>query len=77
MDSSKTIYNVEIFLYMTRCAVTSPTLLTEIDLYSFKENPVAATLSPANRISNATALMCSQKLSVPILQYILYLMGWA
>lgn len=35
--------------------------MSEIDLYSFKENPVAAALSPAKWISNASALICSTK----------------
>lgn len=48
LGSNKTIYNLEIFLYITRCAMTSPTPLSKIDLYSFMESPVAATLSPAN-----------------------------
>lgn len=57
-----TIYTLEMFLYITRCDMTSPISLSEIDLYSFIENPVAETLSPANWISTASAFICSQKM---------------
>lgn len=69
----ETIYNLDIFLYMIHCDMTSPIPLSERDLYSSTENPVAATLSPANWISNASALICSQKKlsAVPVLQYTL------
>lgn len=56
----KTIYTLEMFLYITHCDMTLPTPLSEADLYSFIENPVAGAISLANWISNAFAFIASK-----------------